>query len=246
MQKVALFGVQVSSIDRDGILAQVSAWAQGSERRRVTYVNANCLNIAAGDPAYRALLNEFDLIYSDGIGVVWAGHFLRGASLHKVTGREWIAHFASLAQEQGWRIYILAGQPGIARQARQNLEHRHPGICITGVADGYFVEKSAAQVLDEIAQQRPQVLLVGMGVPRQEEWLIRHAEHLDVPVCWAVGALFDYVAGAERPVPAWMERLGLEWLWRMLIDPRGKWKRYLLGNPLFVVRVIWQALKSGR
>ncbi len=245
MQTLDLFGVKVTPVDREGILAQVSAWAQEDGRRRVTYVNANCLNIAARDATYRDLLNSFDLIYSDGIGVVWAARFIEGGRLYKVTGREWIDGLCALAERQRLRIYILAGRPGVAQQARQNLESRWPKLCITGVADGFFAEKSEAQVLEEIARQRPQVLLVGMGVPKQEEWLVRQADRLDVPVCWAVGALFDYVAGVERPVPAWLERMGLEWLWRMLIDPRGKWKRYIMGNPRFIARVLWRKIQMG-
>jgi len=243
MQTLDLFGIKVSSIDRQGILEQVVAWAQENGRRRVTYVNANCFNIAARESAYRDLLGGFDLIYSDGIGVVWTAQLLQKGRLYKVTGREWIEGYCSLASAQGIRTCILAGQPGIAQRARQNLERRWPGLCITGAMDGYFINNDEEQVLSEIARQRPQVLLVGMGVPKQEQWLIRHAQSLDVPVVWAVGALFDYVAGVEKPVPSWMERLGLEWLWRLLVDPRGKWKRYIMGNPRFIARVIQEKVR---
>ena len=243
MQTIDLFGVKVSAIDQEGILAQVAAWVQEGQCRRVTYVNAHCLNIAISDPAYHTLLNRFDLIYSDGIGVVWAARFLHGVRLYKATGRNWIGGYCDLAEREHLRTYILAGKPGVAQKAKQNIEARWPGINIAGAADGYFVEKSEAQVLSEIAERRPQVLLVGMGVPKQEEWLVRQAGNLDVPVCWAVGALFDYVAGVERPVPQRVDALGLEWLWRMLVNPRGKLQRYLVGNPRFITHVLWHKIK---
>lgn len=247
MSVVKILGVDVHSIDKKGLIRQVAAWVgvdtPGKDTlRTITYVNAHCLNVAQSDAAYRATLNTVDLLYSDGIGVVWAGRVLRQAHLYKVTGRDWITDFCAYAAEQGWGIYILAGAPGIARQAADRLRARWPSLRILGTADGFFHEKSEAETIKEIAALRPQVVFVGMGVPMQEEWLRRMRAQIAAPVCWAVGALFDYVAGAEPPVPGWLDALALEWLWRLWIDPAGKWKRYLLGNPVFVARVIKQRI----
>jgi exopolysaccharide biosynthesis WecB/TagA/CpsF family protein len=180
----------------------------------VTYVNANCLNIAARDPQYLALLNRFDLVYSDGIGVVWAGRFLNGKRLHKVTGRDWIAHFCAVAEQQGLSIYLLAGKPGIAQRACQRMESQWPGIKIVGTADGYFIEKSEQQVIEEIDRSRPQFLFVGMGVPLQEKWIARN---LGVYRFRSAGpwALFGFVKRAPG-VPRYGWRLALEW-------PRRSW-----------------------
>jgi N-acetylglucosaminyldiphosphoundecaprenol N-acetyl-beta-D-mannosaminyltransferase len=190
------------------------------------------------------LLNQFDLVYSDGVGVVWAGRFLERRKLYKVTGRAWIEEFCGMCQEQGISLYLLGGLPGIAREAQRRLQGRLPKLQILGVCDGYFHEKNEAEVLGELEVRKPDVLLVGMGVPRQEKWIEANREQIPPKVCWAVGALFDYVAGAEPPVPAWMERLALEWLWRMVVDPQGKWERYMIGTPLFIGRVLRQKLKG--
>jgi exopolysaccharide biosynthesis WecB/TagA/CpsF family protein len=104
---------------------------------------------------------------------------------------------------------------------------------------------SAEEVLVDIGRSNPQVVFVGMGAPLQEKWIAAHREEINAPVCWAVGALFDFVAGVEYRVPAWMNRLALEWLWRFLIDPSGKWKRTLVGNPVFVARVLRQKFRAG-
>jgi N-acetylglucosaminyldiphosphoundecaprenol N-acetyl-beta-D-mannosaminyltransferase len=231
-------------IDQTELVEQVLDWVKQDERRTLTYANAHCLNLAAELPAYRRLLNHSDLVYVDGIGAVWAGSLLGCHALHKVTGRIWIDALCRRGDEIGLRLYLLGGQPGIAAQASLALGNRFPRLQLCGAADGFFLEKSEEQVLAEISVHHPQVLLVGMGVPAQEEWVANHRSHLPVQVCWSVGALFDYLAGVEKPVPKWLECLGLEWAWRLKENPGGKWRRYTLGIPRFVVRVIGQWLKQ--
>ncbi|MBN2145971.1 MAG: WecB/TagA/CpsF family glycosyltransferase [Anaerolineales bacterium] len=243
IETTEILGVRVAQIDRAGILAQVAEWVHAPGQHLVSYVNANCLNVAARDAQYLSLLNRCDLVYSDGIGVVWAARFLNGKHLYKITGRDWIDHFCTLAEQQGISIYILAGEPGVAQRASGRMQKRWPGIRIAGAVDGFFNQKSEEQVIAEINASQPHLLFVGMGVPQQEKWIARNQDRITVPVCWAVGALFDYIAGDEAPVPAWMEKLALEWLWRLFIDPLGKWKRYMFGNPLFLLRVVISKLQ---
>lgn len=242
MKQFELLGVRVACSDKAEILSQVIDWATSPTQRMVTYINAHCLNLAARDIQYRAILNQADLVYSDGIGVVWAGRLLGSPRMYKVTGRDWIDALCAQAVRHQLSLFLLAGKPGVAQKACDTLVARWPGLNITGVCDGYFEEKSENECLNDIRHQSPHMTLVGMGVPLQEKWIANHRAEIASPVVWAVGALFDYVIGAEASVPTWMERLGLEWLWRLWIDPRGKWKRYLVGNPLFVARILRQKL----
>ena len=242
IDQVEVLGVKVNCIDKEGLLRQVADWVSEDSKRTITYVNAHCLNIAAKDNIYRRLLNQFDLVYSDGIGVVWAGKLLAQSRQHKLTGRTWIWDFCSICQEQDICLYLLGGKTGIVHEAKKRLEARLPNLHILGVCDGYFVEKSEQQVLAELRVKKPDVLLVGMGVPRQEKWIYLHFEQLPAKVYWGVGALFDYVAGVEQAVPKWMDRLAMEWVWRLAVDPRGKWNRYIIGTPLFIGRVLWQKI----
>lgn len=242
---IEILGVKIACVDKDSLLNLASQWARTNENRFITYVNAHCLNVAHSLPNYRNILNNADLVYSDGISVVWAGRFLHGCRLHKITGREWIFDFCNMAAAQGISIYILAGAPGIAKRASLNLTTRFPSLRIVGMSDGYFIEKSEIQVIEEISHSKPNVLFIGMGVPRQEFWINQHSMGIKVPLFWAVGALFDYVAGVEPLVPQWMNRLALEWLWRLMIDPAGKWKRYIFGNPYFLLRIIAQKVNGS-
>jgi N-acetylglucosaminyldiphosphoundecaprenol N-acetyl-beta-D-mannosaminyltransferase len=218
-QAVEILGVRVFEIDQRDLIEQVLAWVRQGERRTLTYANAHCLNLAVEDASYRELLNRTDLVYVDGIGAVWAGRLLGFRGLRKVTGRNWIAELCRRGEEEKLRIYLLGGRPGVAEQASLVLGQRYPRLQLCGAADGFFQAKPEAKVLAEIKAQIP------------------------TEICWSAGALFDYLAGWEKPVPKWLERIGLEWAWRLKEDPKGKWRRYALGIPRFVGRVIGQWLK---
>lgn len=246
LNTVDILGIQVACVDLDGLLSQVFEWTSGADRRRVCYVNAHVINQACEDNALHRALRTADLVYADGISVVWASRILGGCRLHKMTGADWIDDYCQFAERKGIRTYILAGKPGIARAARENLQNKYPSLKIVGVSDGYFYEHNEGELFDKINQAKPHVLFVGMGTPAQEIWIDDHRADIEAPLCWAVGALFDYVAQVEPRVPGWMNALALEWLWRLIVDPAGKWQRYLLGNPRFVYRVIKERLQREK
>ena len=248
---VNILGVEVTCLNLASILARVAEWSGQTEPRSVFYANAHCLNLAFNDSGYREALRKADLIYADGISVVWASRFLGGCRLQKMTGADWIEDFAGWAGRiqvneldrlSDLRIYVLAGRPGVARQAVANLCRRHPQLNVAGLSDGFFQEKSQAEVLEEISVTKPHIVFVGLGSPLQEKWIASNRDKIQAPVCWGVGALFDYLAGIEPRVPPWLYSLGLEWFWRFLVNPGDKWRRYLIGNPVFVYRVLRQKL----
>jgi N-acetylglucosaminyldiphosphoundecaprenol N-acetyl-beta-D-mannosaminyltransferase len=238
-----ILDVSVACLDIPGLMAQVQEWCLGRNKRTIYYVNAHCYNTALAHPGYRRLLNQADLVYADGIGVVWAGRLLTGSKLVKMTGADWLPFFCEIAQSSRLKVYLHAGKPGVAQSASRNLYNQYPGLDIVGWSDGFFFERSEAEVIKAINAAAPHVLFVGMGVNLQEKWIAAHRDQIDAPICWGVGALFDYVAGEERRVPHSMNALGFEWLWRLLMDPVGKWRRYLLGNSLFVYQVLRQRLR---
>ncbi len=241
---VNILGVNVNCMSKEKLLQTITVWVQGNKKRTITYVNAHCLNLAYRQASFQSLLNQADLVYSDGIGGVWASRFLNGCKLEKITGREWIYDFCDLSVKQDLRFYIIAGSPGIAGRARARLMKRWPDLKIVGVCDGFFVEKDETQTLSDLHRERPDVIFIGMGSPLQEQWISTHRDDIPAKIFWAVGALFDNIAGLEPSVPSWMNALSLEWLWRLFMDPVGKWRRYLVGIPVFAMRVIRQRLTS--
>jgi N-acetylglucosaminyldiphosphoundecaprenol N-acetyl-beta-D-mannosaminyltransferase len=243
-QSVEILGVRVHAIGQEELIEQVVSWVKQEEHRTLTYVNAHCLNLAVQDSSYRQLLNRTDLVYVDGIGAVWAGRMFGCRRLCKVTGRNWISALCSRGEQENIRIYLLGGHPGVAEAASRHLAQRFPKVDVCGAADGYFKTKSEEQVLKELNTFHPQVLLVGMGASIQEQWVAEHRHQIPAEVCWSVGALFDYLAGLEKPVPRWLEQIGMEWAWRLKEDPKGKWQRYGIGIPCFVGRVIGHRLRQ--
>jgi N-acetylglucosaminyldiphosphoundecaprenol N-acetyl-beta-D-mannosaminyltransferase len=204
------------------------------------YVNAHCLNIANQNNRYHEVLKSADLVYADGVGVVLAANILQREKIKKITSRDWLDEFCKVSIEDDLRIYLLGAKPEINRKSRIYLENKYSGLKVVGASDGYFQGKSEPEILSEIDETNPHVLFVAMGTPKQEQWIAENREKIAAPVCWAVGAMFDVLAGSEPGVPAWMNAIGLEWFWRLLMDPTGKWKRYIIGNPLFLARVLRQ------
>jgi N-acetylglucosaminyldiphosphoundecaprenol N-acetyl-beta-D-mannosaminyltransferase len=160
-----------------------------------------------------------------------------------MTGADWIDDLCSLAVRRRLSLFLLGGSPGAAEGAMSVLAQRHPGVRIVGTASGYNV---SPEVIATINRLRPDILLVGMGTPTQEKWIDAHRAELDVPVVWAVGAVFDFVTGRIRRGPGWMTEHGMEWICRLVAEPRKLWRRYLIGNPYFFYRVLRERLlQSG-
>jgi N-acetylglucosaminyldiphosphoundecaprenol N-acetyl-beta-D-mannosaminyltransferase len=199
------------------------------------YVNVHCMNVRHRDPVYRSILEGAEMVYCDGTGVRLAGR-LRGIPMPpRMTGADWIHDVCRLAVRDGLSLYFVAGLPGVAEDAAVALRTRYPGVNIVGTASGYG---AGDQTVSAVNGARPDVLLVGMGTPTQEKWIAANRSRLDVPVVWAVGALFEFVAGRIPRGPRWMTDHGLEWVCRLVAEPRKLWRRYLLGNPWFFWRVI--------
>jgi N-acetylglucosaminyldiphosphoundecaprenol N-acetyl-beta-D-mannosaminyltransferase len=243
--RTSIFGVSIDCVDADGLFERVMAWTREGHPRTIMYANAHCLNYAATDAAYRAILNSADMVYADGVGAIWGARMLSKCTPSKTTGADWIVPLCQRAASLGLRIYLLGGKPGIAQTAAKVLCGRVSGLQVVGTSDGYFSAVEEPAIVAEIQQAAPDILLVGMGVPRQERWIARHHAALGVPICWGAGAVLDYVADREPRAPLWMRRAALEWLWRLLVDPRGKWRRYLLGIPLFMGRVLRERVRQG-
>ena len=207
------------------------------------YVNAHVLNQSRVNPELREALERADLVYCDGYGVRLAAKALETAVPHRMTGADCIWGLAGLCAAAGQSVYLLGSEPGVAAEAARRLSRRFPQLDVAGTHHGYFEAGSAhdARVLEDINARRPDIVLVGMGSPKQELWIERNADRLDADVLWSVGALFDYVSGRTPRAPALLSDNGLEWIFRLAVEPQRMWRRYLLGNPVFVSRVMAQA-----
>ena len=226
------------------VLRAITGWAAGANgtrrRKRVMYANAHVLNQSVEVPALRRILGDADLVYCDGYGVRVAARALGVEEPHRMTGADWVWGLASICEADGISLYLLGSEPGAAREAARRLRRWHPDLDVVGAHHGYFDADTPHndRVLEDINACRPNILLVGMGSPKQELWVDRYAHRLDVDILWTVGALFDYVSGRVPRAPRWVADNGLEWIFRLGIEPQRMWRRYLLGNPVFLSRVV--------
>lgn len=224
------------------VLELLKARIQARQQTRLYYVNADCLNLAWQDRAYRSALQEADLLLPDGSGVALGAKLTGQTLIENLNGTDMFLPLCELAQNQGYKVWFLGGRPEVNRALCEQAQARWPQLKIAGSQHGYIGPEQHAALLQQIREDAPDILFVAMGAPQQERWIQTHAEHLQVPLILGVGGLFDFYSGRIPRAPMLLRRLGLEWTWRLLQEPARLWKRYILGNPLFV----WRMLRAGR
>jgi N-acetylglucosaminyldiphosphoundecaprenol N-acetyl-beta-D-mannosaminyltransferase len=244
--RVEVLGVMVDPLALDEVLETVESFIQSGEKKTVHYANVYCVNLACKDREFRGILNRADLVYCDGYGVVLGAKIIGGMIPGRMTGADWIHDLCRFCGGKGYSIYLLGSRPGVSEQAARRLRATYPSLKIVGDHHGYLnSESEIRETIEDVNARRPDILLVGMGSPLQEKFIRRYREAVDVPVCWAVGALFDFVSGLVPRAPQWMLDHGLEWLFRLLHEPGRMWGRYLVGNTVFLIRVMAARVSRG-
>lgn len=244
----SVLGTPVQALTVEQWTSLVADAVATRQRLLVASQNLHSVYLYHRTPSMRALHGRA-CVHVDGMPlVVWGrllGHPLR--SEHRVTWVDWLPLLMREAAKHGWRVFHLGGHPGVGERAARKLRERHPGLSLH-TQHGHFGDvdgDEALAVVDRINDARPDVLLVGMGMPRQEQWVLAHAHGLRAPVIMICGAAFDYVAGTAPTPPRWMGRLGIEWLHRLAAEPQRMWRRYLV-EPFGLVPVALRDLAVFR
>lgn len=204
-------------------------------RIRVITLNPEMMMMGLNDPHLLKALLSGDLIVPDGIGIVWALHLFGVKGQERVTGVDLVEGLLTKRQNSGLNIYLLGGEPGIAEAATTKIAHQWPGIKVAGFTHGYFPPDKNQKIIHDINQAQPDLLLVGMGVPRQELWLANNWEALKVPIGIGVGGLLDLWAGKNRRAPEGIRKIGLEWAYRAFKEPERLWRLRVLPNYIRIV-----------
>ena len=221
----------------DGLEKDLSA----GQRRKIFFINPHCLNIAHRNDQYRAALNRADRILPDGSGIRLACALTRQHMGENINGPDMLPYLCSMAQLNNFSISLLGAAPGVAQLMADKLRQSYPKLRISGIRDGYFDrEHESERLTAEIAAEKPDLLLVALGVPAQELWIDKYASALNATLIFGVGGLFDFYSGRIRRAPLWMRECGLEWIFRLMMEPRRMFRRYIIGNPLFIIRVLRQ------
>ncbi|MCI0398618.1 MAG: WecB/TagA/CpsF family glycosyltransferase [Chloroflexi bacterium] len=240
--QINILGVRVHALTVALLHQQIDDEIRNGRHSLVLNVNVHCLNLAYELAWLRRLLNNARVVFCDGAGVRLGARILGYHLPQRITYADWIWQLADFCAERGHTLFLLGARPGVVQRAVERLEQRYPRLEIVGVQDGYFnkerEDSENKAVVEEINRLQPDILIVGFGMPLQERWLMENWERLDVHVALTGGAVFDYISGELRRPSSWMTNHGLEWLGRLVIEPRRLWRRYIVGNPRFLWRVL--------
>ena len=244
LDSVDLLGVSVTSGSSADVLAQIERRMDAADPLFVAFANANTLNLASTNPAYRNVLNKADLVLNDGIGVALGARMLGKRFPENLNGTDFLPLLLKLAASRGWAVFLLGGTAGTAETAAEKLSQRIAGLHIAGVHHGYLTPESSGDLVASVRASGAKVVLAGMGNPAQEFWLASNLEASGAQLGVGVGAFLDFAAGRVARAPEWMRRRRLEWVWRLMVEPRRLWRRYLVGNPLFLLRAARRARRA--
>ena len=234
-ERVNILGVDVDAVTMAEAVNVVRRAMDTRAGVMVATANAEMLMRATHDEELRHILNASALVVPDGAGTVWAARHLGHAMPERVAGYDLAQELLRCAPAEGRRVYFFGSAPGVAEKAKAKAEQLYPGIEIVGVRNGFFSPADNAAIIAEIRAARPDLLLVALGVPKQEKWIAAHLAELDVPVAIGVGGTLDVMAGVMKRAPHWMQRAKLEWLFRGLMQPKRAGR--LLALPKFVLKV---------
>lgn len=191
---------------------------------------------------FSKIYQHADLTVADGVPLIWAARFLGTPLKKKISGSDLFIRLCDVASKKGYRLFFLGGRPGAADLAAKNLRQQFTGIKINGIYSppmGFeYDPKEQVKIIELIKKSSPDILFVGLGAPKQEKWIYENKVKYQVPVSIGIGVSFEFVAGLVKRAPKWMQKNGLEWFWRTLIEPKRLWRRYL--SDMIFFYLIWQ------
>jgi N-acetylglucosaminyldiphosphoundecaprenol N-acetyl-beta-D-mannosaminyltransferase len=244
IDKVNLLGIGVSAISMSQALETIEGWLLRREQHYVCVTGVHGIMESQRDEALRRIHNRAGLVTPDGMPLVWLSRLRGHSHVERVYGPDLMLACCERSVHRGYRHFFYGGGEGVARQLADRLARRYPGLRIAGTYTPPFRPLSAAEdqaITNQINDAGPDIVWVGLSTPMQERWMDAHLGRLGAPVLIGVGAAFDFHAGLKRQAPRWMQRAGLEWLFRLATEPRRLWRRYLRNNPAFVWRMLLQA-----
>ncbi|MEI7431371.1 MAG: WecB/TagA/CpsF family glycosyltransferase [Betaproteobacteria bacterium] len=239
LAEVILMGVRIHRLDLEGFFSYIVRAVESGQGGMVSNVNIHAMNIAWNDPLFRRILNESDLVFVDGMGVKWGGRLIGEDLGERITMADWGWGLFDICQHRGWPVYWLGDTDEVGAEFEQIITTRYPGLVFAGRHHGYFAKEGEESdaVVQRINDSGARILFVGMSMPIQEKWVWAHRDRLKALVSLNVGGAARIVTGHIGRGPDWMTRNGLEWLYRLAMQPRYTWRRYLIGNPLFLIRL---------
>jgi exopolysaccharide biosynthesis WecB/TagA/CpsF family protein len=244
--KLSLFGVEIDNVTMEDAVQLLDVAISQNGLTQVAFMNAHCFNIWHTDLDYQQTIDACDFVFGDGSGVKMGAKLAGQAIKDNVNGTDLYPLLCNLAAERGWRIFYFGATEDSNQRVVDNARRRFPNLKIAGQRHGYFTPANTDAIVEQICQSKSDILLVALGVPLQDVWIHQNKANLSsqISLAMGVGGLFDYADKQDEGngiprAPLWMGRLGIEWIFRLIQEPKRMWKRYILGNPLFLWRGFW-------
>ena len=240
-------GVKVSSVNLNLAAETIENWIKNRYKTYVCVAPVSTIVECARNSDYMKIVNSAGMVTPDGMSLVWLSKMTGDKTIERTYGPDLLETVCALSAEKGVKPFFYGGTPEILTRLVNRLKEKFPGINIVGSYAPPFRSKAeeSTEVLAQMQAAQPDILWIGLGSPKQDFWMRRYRPELSVPVMIGVGAAFDFLSGAKKQAPRWMQRSGLEWLFRLGCEPKRLWRRYLIGNTQFVYYVIKDFLRLG-
>jgi len=243
---VEVFGIPIDNVTMAEARDTILAWLNNTPCRQVCFVNADCANIAYRNQEYVKVLREADYCLADGIGLKIAGKIFGKNIRENVNGTDLFPYLCESLAETDRRVFLLGARPGVAEGVANWVREHFPSLQVCGSQHGYFSAQEEQEIIRQIRESGANLVLVAFGTPKQDLWIHEHMAEMGANVAIGVGGLFDFYSGRIPRAPLWVRKLGMEWAYRLIQEPGRLWKRYLIGNGLFLGRVIRQKIFSKK
>lgn len=249
MNKVNICNVLVDNLTTDEVLDKIELLISNRKPEYLVTPNVDHIIKLQSDKEFQEIYKKANLVLADGMPLLWAAKILGTSIVEKISGSDIFPRICKLAAEKGYKIFFLGGRPGAAKKAGEVLKSKFIGLNIVGIYSPPFNFEYDAEennkIVTMIKDCEPDILFVGLGAPKQEKWIYKYKELCQVPVSIGIGVTFEFVAGIIKRAPLWMQKVGLEWLWRVFMEPRRLWKRYLIED-MRIFGLVFEQIKSKK
>ena len=243
MKTVRMFGISLPAVTLGEATEWLSIMAQKKETRLIFTANTEAIVLMRSNEEFRNAYSAADYALADGMPLVWFSRLIGDRLPERVTGSDLLPELCRMAEKKSLKVFFLGGTPEVTPKAVENLLKRFPALQVVGMATPWInlsdSESVSSDLIESVNRSEPDIVFIGFGAPKQEIWLGRNNERLKTGIIVTVGGTFDFLAGKTVRAPLWMQKSGLEWLWRLLHEPKRLWRRYLIGNARFLV-IAWR------
>jgi len=248
VERIDILGIEVSAINMSDAISTIEQWIEQRTPHYICIRDVHGLIVSRKDPRLRDIHNRAGLVTPDGMPIVWMSRWLGARRVERVYGPALMREISARSPACGYRHFYFGGAPGVATQLAAALTAANPGLNVVGTLCPPFrslTPKEDAEIVAQINSAKPDIVWVGLSTPKQEYWMASHIHQINASVLIGVGAAFDFLAGTKKQAPAWMQRNGLEWLFRLCTEPRRLWRRYAYIVPRFLVLAAGELVRQN-